>query len=262
MLAPPAGPPATRGRAPSLRWRGLAASLSAALVAGFLMLVPAGVAHAAPTLLSQGKPATASSHGERRHPRLGRLRRQHRHPLVQRRSPTRSGSRSTSAPPATVSQVDLNWEAAYGEGFQIQASTDGPTWTTPQLHHHGHRRHRRPSTSPAPAATSACTAPTRHRVRLLAVGVPGPHRHRTGTAARVQGGGDLGPNVHRLRPLDARTSRPSSTRSSPAGVGPVRHRPLRAAVQAGHLQRHQRPARLLHLDRRPRPEPRRRHHQR
>ena len=36
--------------------------------------------------------------GERRHSRLRRRRRQHRHPLVQRRSPIRSGCRSTSAP--------------------------------------------------------------------------------------------------------------------------------------------------------------------
>ncbi len=54
------------------------------------------------------------------------------------------------------------------------------------------------------------------------------------------------------------TSRASSTDLPAAGVGPVRHRPLPAALQAGHLQRAQRPARLLHLGLGPRPEPRRR----
>ena len=56
--------------------------------------------------------------------------RQHQHPVVQRRSAIRSGSRSTSAPPRTISQVVLNWEAAYATGYQIQTSDDGTTWTT------------------------------------------------------------------------------------------------------------------------------------
>ena len=51
---------------------------------------------------------------ERRHSGLGSGRRQHRHPLVQRGSATRSGCRSTSAPPQTICQVTLNWETAYG----------------------------------------------------------------------------------------------------------------------------------------------------
>ena len=57
-------------------------------------------ADAAETLLSQGKPATASSsENSGRLPGERRGRRQHRHPLVLAPSPIRSGCRSTWAPP-------------------------------------------------------------------------------------------------------------------------------------------------------------------
>ncbi len=80
--------------------------------------------------------------------------------------------------------------------------------------------------------------------------VRGTHR-----AAALPGGGDLwSEKRHRVRPFDLRHPGQAG-RGVPTAVGPVRHRPLRAAVQAGHLQRAQRPTRLLHLDRGPRPVP-------
>ena len=62
-------------------------------------------------------------------------------PAGRARSATRSGSRSTSARPRSITQVVLNWEAAYATAFQIQTSTDGTTWTIDLLDHHRHRRH-------------------------------------------------------------------------------------------------------------------------
>ena len=100
-----------------------------------LLMTYAGIglptrANAAASLLSQGKPATASSTENAGTPASARRRRQHRHPLVERRSATRSGSRSTSAPPPPSARSCCNWEAAYATAFQIQTSADGTTWTT------------------------------------------------------------------------------------------------------------------------------------
>ena len=75
-------------------------------------------------------PATASSMENATLPRLGRRRRQHRHPLVERvlRPAVAAGRPRVAA--ATISQVVLDWETAYATAFQIQTSTDGTTWTT------------------------------------------------------------------------------------------------------------------------------------
>ena len=108
---------------------------------------------AAATLLSQGKPTTASSTENAGTPASAAV-------------DGNTGTRWSSAfsdpqwlqvdlgATATISQVVLNWEAAYAKAFQIQTSADGTTWTDDLLHHHRHRRHRRRSPSPAPAATS------------------------------------------------------------------------------------------------------------
>ena len=96
--------PITRNRR-RLRVAGIVSAVLAVL-AGFAVAF-SSTASAAPTLLSQGKPATASSTENAGTPASARVRRQHRHPLVQRVHATRSGSRSTSAPPPRISQVVL-----------------------------------------------------------------------------------------------------------------------------------------------------------
>ncbi|GAA1230723.1 discoidin domain-containing protein [Kitasatospora nipponensis] len=111
------------------RRRGPAALLGLALLSGALFALPATTAHAADTLLSQGKVATASS----------------------TESATTSasaavdgdtGTRWSSAfsdpqwlevdlgAAASIDKVVLNWEAAYGKAYQLQTSNDGSSWTT------------------------------------------------------------------------------------------------------------------------------------
>ncbi|WP_084369682.1 discoidin domain-containing protein, partial [Microbispora sp. ATCC PTA-5024] len=81
------------------------------------------------TLLSQGRPATASSTENAGTPASAAV-------------DGNTGTRWSSAfsdpqwlqvdlgATHTISRVALNWEAAYGRAFQIQTSGDGTTWTT------------------------------------------------------------------------------------------------------------------------------------
>jgi len=96
------------------------AGLAVVLVASFT-LVTSPAAHAADTLISQGKPATASSTESATFPASN---------AVDGNTATRWSS--AFADPQwiqvdlgagyTISQVVLNWEAAYGSAFQIQTS--------------------------------------------------------------------------------------------------------------------------------------------
>ncbi|MEH1165134.1 discoidin domain-containing protein [Micromonospora sp. CPCC 205539] len=106
----------------------LAGLTVAALVAA---LGPTGAlpAQAAPTLLSQGRPATASSTENAGTPASA---------AVDGNTGTRWAS-AFSDPQwlqvdlgtrATLSSVNLLWEGAYGRAFQLQTSDDGATWTT------------------------------------------------------------------------------------------------------------------------------------
>jgi hypothetical protein len=123
---PPVPRKTTPRRNPALRL--LAAALTALLGAAALV-GPAAPARAAGTLLSQGRPTTASS--------------------VENAAGTATnatdGSTATRwssafADPqwlqvdlgatATLDHVTLTWEAAYARTYQIQTSTDGTTWTT------------------------------------------------------------------------------------------------------------------------------------
>ncbi len=100
----------------------LAAAL--ALVAG-----PASRAHAASTLLSQGQPTTASSLENASFP-------------ASNATDGNTGTRWSSAfsdpqwlevdlgASASITQVVLQWETAYGKAFQIQTSPDGTNWTS------------------------------------------------------------------------------------------------------------------------------------
>jgi beta-glucosidase len=85
-------------------------------------------AHAAATLLSQGKPTTASSTENAGTPAADA-------------TDGNTGTRWSSAfsdpqwlqvdlgSTATISSVTLDWEAAYATAFQVQTSADGTTWT-------------------------------------------------------------------------------------------------------------------------------------
>jgi hypothetical protein len=107
------------------------ASVLLALLGGYAAAtaLPAG---AATTLLSQGKPATASSVQGAGTPASAAF------------DGDLTGTRWSSqfsdpqwiqvdlGQVATLSQIKLYWEAAYATAFQLQASTDGTTWTTLQ----------------------------------------------------------------------------------------------------------------------------------
>jgi hypothetical protein len=95
-----------------------------ALVAG-----PGGRATAASTLLSQGMPATASSVENASFPASNAV----------DGNPATRWSSAFSDPQwlevdlgasASITQVVLQWEAAYATAFQIQTSADGTTWNT------------------------------------------------------------------------------------------------------------------------------------
>ncbi|MEZ0069674.1 hypothetical protein ABIA32_005721 [Streptacidiphilus sp. MAP12-20] len=100
-----------------------------ALFASLLLALAQSPARAAGTLLSQGRPATASSIENAGTPASA---------AVDGNTTTRWSS-AFSDPQwlqvdlganATISQVVLQWETAYATAFQIQTSTDATTWTT------------------------------------------------------------------------------------------------------------------------------------
>jgi F5/8 type C domain len=111
------------------RLRATAVAAAAALVATFFAVVLTGSAKAADPLLSQGKPAIASSTENAGTPASAAV-------------DGNTGTRWSSAfsdpqwiqvdlgATATVSQVVLQWEAAYASAFQIQVSNDASTWTS------------------------------------------------------------------------------------------------------------------------------------
>ncbi|MEU1591227.1 discoidin domain-containing protein [Micromonospora sp. NPDC005710] len=109
--------------------RHLLVGLSVALVAALTPTGTTAPAQAAPTLLSQGRTATASSTENGGTPAAA---------AVDGNTGTRWSS-AFSDPQwlqvdlgarATISQVNLLWEGAYGRAFQLQTSDNGSTWTT------------------------------------------------------------------------------------------------------------------------------------
>ncbi len=118
------GRPRRRSRARAL----VAAAVVTVMTAGLLTAVSME-AHAAPSLLSQGKPTTASSLESASYP-------------ASNATDGNTGTRWSSAfsdpqwlevdlgSTASISQVVLQWETAYATGFQIQTSTDNTTWTS------------------------------------------------------------------------------------------------------------------------------------
>ncbi len=116
------------GRRP---WRGWGAAVTAAAVIAALTVLPGpGSARAADTLLSQGRPATASSTENADYFPA---------PAAVDGDPSTRWS-STFADPqwlavdlgvtATINRVELDWETAHATAYQIQTSSDSKTWTT------------------------------------------------------------------------------------------------------------------------------------
>ncbi|MFI6327565.1 discoidin domain-containing protein [Micromonospora chersina] len=120
--APPPSPPARRRRSAAVL------ALVAALVATLVTAVT-GAASAADPLLSQGRPVTASSVQSAAFPASA---------AVDGDAGTRWSSAAADpqwlrvdlGATATVSQVVLQWEAAYATAYQVQVSADGATWST------------------------------------------------------------------------------------------------------------------------------------
>ncbi|MBS2967013.1 discoidin domain-containing protein [Actinocrinis puniceicyclus] len=121
---------ASAPRRPLPRWARAFAAVTAALsLAVYALIASTTAAHAAPTLLSQGKPTTASSLESAAYP-------------ASNATDGNTGTRWSSAfsdpqwlqvdlgSTASVSQVVLQWEAAYATAFQIQTSNDATTWTS------------------------------------------------------------------------------------------------------------------------------------
>src|ERR1700735_901498 len=113
----------------SSAWRrilvlGVVVTLAAALA---LAAGPPGRAAAASTLLSQGAPATASSTESAAYPASD---------AVDGNTSTRWSSAFSDpqwlevdlGASQTICEVTLDWEAAYAQAFQIQASADGTNW--------------------------------------------------------------------------------------------------------------------------------------
>ena len=104
-------------------------AIVAALAALMLAVGPASRAGAASVLLSQGQPATASSLENASFPASNAV-------------DGNTGTRWSSAfsdpqwlqvdlgASASITQVVLQWEAAYATAFQIQTSPDGTNWTS------------------------------------------------------------------------------------------------------------------------------------
>jgi hypothetical protein len=118
----------SRARTRRRHRRVIGAVMAVLALAIMLAAGTSGRAQAA-TLLSQGVPTTASSTESAAYPAAG---------ATDGNTATRWSSAFADpqwlqvdlGSQATISQVTLDWEAAYATAFQIQTSNDGSTWTT------------------------------------------------------------------------------------------------------------------------------------
>ena len=109
-------------------WRRLIPLLVLAIVIAYVAVAQLG-AHAADTLLSQGRPTTASSQEGDGYAAAY---------ATDGNAGTRWSSQFSDpqwirvdlGATATITSVALQWETAYGKAYQIQTSPDGATWTT------------------------------------------------------------------------------------------------------------------------------------
>ncbi|MFF3997840.1 discoidin domain-containing protein [Streptomyces cyaneofuscatus] len=179
--------------------RGIVAAMATALAATLLAFVPAAKAEAAPVLLSQGKPVTASSEENYGTPATA---------AVDGNANTRWSSAASDpqwirvdlGATTRLSQVVLDWETAYGKGYRIELSTNGSTWSTAYqtttgdggtdtLDISGEARYVR--VYGAARGTGYGFSLWEFKVYGESGGTGGP---------QLPGGGDLGPNVHVFDP--------------------------------------------------------------
>ncbi|MET9464642.1 discoidin domain-containing protein [Streptomyces sp. NPDC006544] len=169
------------------------AALAASLIAAFLVLLPSTAATAAPTLLSQGKPATASSTEGAGTPASA---------AVDGDNGTRWSSQFADpqwiqvdlGAPAQLSQVVLRWETAAGKAYRVELSTDGANWSTAYSTANG----------TGGVQTHDITGTARY-VRVYGTQRTTGYGYSLwefqvygtagGTGPTLPGGGDLGPNV-------------------------------------------------------------------
>ncbi|WP_020120482.1 discoidin domain-containing protein [Streptomyces canus] len=176
-----------------LRSLGVALAATAALITLPTIQLPAAAAASADTNLSQGRAATSSSTENAGTPASA---------AVDGDTATRWSSAFTDdqwlqvdlGATASISQVVINWEAAYGKDYKVQSSSDGSTWTDLR------------SVTGGDGGTDTLDVSGQGRyVRLLGI-----HRATQwgysawefqvfgttgGGSGPIQGGGDLGPNV-------------------------------------------------------------------
>ncbi|MEU0984991.1 discoidin domain-containing protein, partial [Streptomyces griseus] len=193
-LVRPSRPPLAASR----RRRTLALAVITTLVATLLAAVQAAPAQAAPVLLSQGSTVTASSQ-ENGGTAAGNA--------VDGDGGTRWSSafadpqwiRMDLGSPATLSRVELAWEAAHAKSYRIELSTNGNDWTTAYS----------TTTSAGGNETLTVSGDARY-VRLTGTERATGYGYslwefkvfgtRGGGGPEIPGGGDLGPNVHVFDP--------------------------------------------------------------
>ncbi|MEU0941325.1 discoidin domain-containing protein [Streptomyces canus] len=176
-----------------LRSLGVALAATAALITLPTTQLPAAAAASADTNLSQGRAATSSSTENAGTPASA---------AVDGNTATRWSSAFTDdqwlqvdlGATASISQVVINWEAAYGKDYKVQSSSDGSTWTDLR------------SVTGGDGGTDTLDVSGQGRyVRLLGIHRATQWGYSTwefqvfgttgGGSGPVQGGGDLGPNV-------------------------------------------------------------------
>ncbi|MFF1556075.1 discoidin domain-containing protein [Streptomyces sp. NPDC058279] len=168
------------------------AALTAVLIAALLVLLPGTPAQAAPVLLSQGKPATASSAEGAGTPAGA---------AVDGDNGTRWSSGFADpqwiqvdlGAPAQLNQVVLRWEAAYAKSYRVELSTDGTTWSTAYS-----------TTAGTGGVQTLDVTGTARYVRVHGTQRATAYGYSlwefqvygtTGSGPVIPGGGDLGPNV-------------------------------------------------------------------
>ncbi|HZF91615.1 discoidin domain-containing protein [Streptomyces sp.] len=190
-------PPVFRRSSPAVR-RATAGALVSSLVGTLLALVPAAPAAAAETLLSQGRPATASSTEGAAFAAPAAV------------DGNLTGTRWASqwsdnqwfqvdlGQSTAVSRVVLTWEVAYGKAYDIQLSENGTDWRTV-----------RSVTGGDGGTDDIAVSGTGRYVRLQGVTRATGYGYSlwefqvyggTGDTPQLPGGGDLGPNVHVIDP--------------------------------------------------------------
>ncbi|MEU1221201.1 discoidin domain-containing protein [Streptomyces microflavus] len=173
--------------------------MATALAATLLAFVPATKAEAAPVLLSQGKPVTASSEENYGTPATA---------AVDGNANTRWSSAASDpqwirvdlGATTQLSQVVLDWETAYGKGYRVELSPNGSDWSTAYqtangdggtdtLNVSGEARYVR--VYGTARGTGYGFSLWEFKVYGESGGTGGP---------QLPGGGDLGPNVHVFDP--------------------------------------------------------------